>query len=161
MTLAKGPLRLTLNKHALVALGILGMTAAGPGIAAEISVGDIFLCHTDDGLPSVEVAVGKLETLQDVFAGEEMEAEMAQTALVHLRMRSVSGPQIQEVGHSPFSRDVLGMCEATNNRDTGVVTRDFEDGYEIWKDAALKGEAGFFNVNPAAAYWSMLGVTSQ
>lgn len=109
----------------------------------------------------MEVVVGKRETLGDVFAGEQMDAELAHTELVHVQMRGVTDRPLPEVGHSPFLLDVLQMCEAVAGRSSESLIGDFEGGYAMWKEAALNDGAGFFTVNPADAYWQMLSVTGQ
>ena len=143
------------------ACGCAAVLAASPLAAGQVSVGDVYLCHSDGNLPPVEVVVGKLETLGDVLSAEHVEADLAETRLVHLQMRGVSQEPLPEVGHSPFQLSALAMCEAVSSRHGAGLTGDFEGGYAMWKEAVVNDGAGFFTVNPAEAYWQMLGVIGQ
>jgi len=146
---------------ALVGSILLGVTVSTPTIAGEAKVGDVYLCNSDGNLPSVEVIVGKLETLGDALAGEKMDRVTVEVPLMHVQMRGVSEQPLPEFGHSPFSLESLQKCDANRIRSGENLFGDFEGGYEMWRTAVLDKGAGFFTGNPADVYWQLLGDVGQ
>ena len=96
-------------------------------------------------------------TLQIVTVDLLHEKEVA----VHVQVRGLnmkSSPTKPEEGiasHLPFSEEALEASVTNLLYQVSPLPDDFEEGYEMWREAFLEGKAGIFSV-PVAEVISMI-----
>ena len=138
-----------LSGAAMLLMGVMKMT--------EPEVGDIIRCESSNGLPPIEIWVGKIESLRDLGVG----GVSADSKLVHLQMVAIGDGEFPVVGHSPFALSALSKCNGSKIGARERPNDNFEDGYNAWLEAFQNGKAGYFTLNPAEAYWGILGVVDE
>ena len=77
----------------------------------------------------------------------ENSEEVIHIAVVGLSMKNVHDPSWlgDDISHMPFNREALVKCVVSF--DKMIEVPDFSEGYEIWKEAFDKGEAGIYSVS--------------
>jgi len=125
-------------------------------MASEPKVGDVYLCMPKEALPPVEAIVGKIEPASSHFLDT---SEPSELVIVHLQLRGLADQDLPMVGHSPFDISAIDGCQL--DRMNGFVEAGFEGGYQTWRDAFINDKAGVFSIDPAEAYWAMLGILDE
>ncbi|MBL1435673.1 MAG: hypothetical protein COB08_005690 [Rhodobacteraceae bacterium] len=139
------------SKHIFVGVAMLTFSALNSAAAQVFEKGDILLCQSTEGMPDVMAWVGEIDT-NETFGFEPL------GAVFSLQIYGVEGSGHPTVGHSPFGAKMFADCTRVQANVSTSPSADFLEGYHIWKDAARKGEVGFWSLPVADAYWTILGV---
>lgn len=133
---------------------ILFLTTGGQMLSQDIQVGDVYVVTPSENNPKVEVIVGKIEPLSAVVPGGP------EKQVLHLEIQSSeqNGP---DVGHSPFDLEAIKDFLGDKVDQGRVLNEGFDEGYQTWRAAASEGKAGVFTINPADAYWMIVGVANE
>lgn len=133
---------------------ILFLTTGGQMLSQDIQVGDVYIVTPSENNPKVEVIVGKIEPLSAVVPGGP------EKQVLHLEIQSSeqNGP---DVGHSPFDLEAIKDFLGDKVDQGRVLNEGFDEGYQTWRAAASEGKAGVFTINPADAYWMIVGVANE
>lgn len=141
---------------------ILFLTTGGQMLSQDIQVGDVYIVTPSENNPKVEVIVGKIEPLS-VGKIEPLSAVVPggpEKQVLHLEIQSSeqNGP---DVGHSPFDLEAIKDFLGDKVDQGRVLNEGFDEGYQTWRAAASEGKAGVFTINPADAYWMIVGVANE
>ena len=87
--------------------------------------------------------------------------------IVHISVEGLAlrTPQVpngisETVSHMPFSEDALKSCVVELLQSEAPLP-DYRDGYDTWKDAFDRGEAGVFSISVADAIDAMESAINQ
>ncbi len=139
------------TKHILAGVAVLTFSAVNAAAAQVFEKGDLLLCQSTEGMPDVMAWVGETDIAETLgFEGL--------AAVYSLQVYGAEGSGYPTVGHSPFGATVFADCTRVQANVGTPPSADFLEGYTIWKDAARKGDAGFWELPVADAYWTILGV---
>lgn len=141
-------------KNVLTGLAALTFSLSSAEAAQVFNKGDILLCKSTEGMPDVMAWMGEADTTETL--GYENVENLG--VIYSLQIFGIEGSGYPTVGHSPFSEMAFAECALVKSNVSAPPSADFMEGYNIWKDAARKGEAGFWDQSVADAYWTILGV---
>lgn len=146
-----------LAKLAAVALALIGPVSAVSAAGQKIDIGNIYHCPSPEGLPPVSAWVGKVDklTLPQQVGGSNS------VFLVHLQLVATGDDGHPNVFHAPFLAEALAPCVDNKVGQDTKKRKTFNDGYRQWKANLKKKQAGFFQNNPAEAYWIGIGVLKK
>lgn len=124
------------------------------GAKSPVEAGERVICGSPGERGAVEVWVGRIEPLSNL--GQT--GEHGGTLIAHVSMRAEGDEDAPIVGHAPFSIEaVLSAVTARAGAGAGPFSAEtLTDGYDHWCAAFTSGDAGWFTISPADAYWSML-----
>jgi len=131
----------------------LGLIAATPAQAGSFAVGDVLLCASTEGQPSVLAWIGRTERWAD--HGET--GPRGDVVLVHLQIVGGEGGPTERAGHAPFEASALDGRRPVQASGVAFDPAAFEEGYATWREA-IKDAAGAFTIGPADACWTMMGI---
>jgi hypothetical protein len=134
--------------NTLLALAIAAAPLAGPALAQNI--GDQFRCPGPEDLPDVLVTVGRTDMLSELL-GEPVEVE---ETILHLQLVGAE-PELPLVPHAPFVQSAIAECVPV--RTAPFERAAFGTGFDAYKAEVRSGDAGYFQISPAEAYWLTIG----
>ena len=153
-TRAKSKFSAKINKSALltVLLGTLAISAPQMATAqGKLNIGDIFECEAKDGLPPVEIWVGKIDRMNFSSASGN-----TSVLVVHVEAKG-KGDEFPTLNHAPFRFEALGPCLSNKISSRKKTPAEFKAAYKKWQAGVNSSKSPFLDQNPADIYWSALG----
>lgn len=122
--------------------------------AGAQNIGESFRCPGPDGLPDVLATIGRTDMASELL-GEPVTPD---TMILHLQL-APDTPDRPLVPHAPF--DEAALAECTPEDDAPFERIPFAEGLDAYQAEVAAGDAGFFQIPPAEAYWLTIGVLDQ
>lgn len=129
-----------MTRIALAGFIALLMVGAGPAGAAEFQVGQAWSYDTRPGEEASQLYIGKIDR------------DLASRVIFHiyidklqLKNPMMEGGQQDHLSHVPLSREALEASITGEPVQTYKVP-DIAEGYVLWREAFLQGQAGVFTL---------------
>ncbi|MGM9485433.1 hypothetical protein ACS5PN_29870 [Roseateles sp. NT4] len=118
--------------------------------AAELRPGQVWAYKTRAGEAGSTLTILKVENYKDLGAVVHIRVD-------GIRMRNpVKANAITDIPHLPF-KEVALQSSITRQLSQSTAIPAFQEGYDIWKQAYLAGQAGAFDTSVSATLNAMLG----
>jgi hypothetical protein len=122
-----------------------------PVPAMAQNIGDQFRCPGPEGLPDVLATVGRTDMLSELV-GEPVAPD---ATILHLQLVG-DEPALPLVPHAPFTQAAVAECVALPV-SVPFDLAAFGTGFDRYRAEVRAGDAGYFQISPAEAYWLTIG----
>jgi len=127
-------------KSAVVSLGLAMLAFAVPAQAIDFQVGQVWSYETRQGEEASKVYIAKIDrdigtrTIYHIYVDG-----------LHLKNPMMEGGEQDSLTHVPVSRQAL-EASVTGEPDFRTTIPNIAEGYVIWREAFLQGQAGVFTM---------------
>ncbi len=142
------------QQNTLKLMLFLTLFTGNASMSEELKIGDTLVCESDAGLPPVYAFIGKVDSVEELSRSGSILTE----SIISAQLFTLDESRFPVVGHSPFLLRSFANCEAAEATAPRADRDRFAEGYETWREAYDKGEAGVWDIEITKAYWAILGV---